>query len=53
MSIDAFIDREFQREIDFLCDELFESAYNAKTRPAYIRGSLSASEIAEVVFSAG
>ena len=46
-------DREFQREIDSLCDELFESAYNAETRPAYIRGSLSATEIAEVVFSAG
>ena len=42
-------DREFQREIDLLCDELFESAYNANTRPAYIRGSLSASEIAEEV----
>jgi thymidylate kinase len=46
-------DTGFQREIDLLCDELFESAYNGKTRPAYIRGSLSASEIAELVFSAG
>ncbi|HSE37511.1 MAG TPA: AAA family ATPase [Blastocatellia bacterium] len=42
-------DTDFQREIDLLCDELFESAYNEKTRPVYIRGSLSASEIAELV----
>ena len=46
-------DAVFQREIDLLCDELFESAYNDKTRPAYIKGSLSASEIAEVVLRAG
>jgi hypothetical protein len=42
-------DAQFQHEIDLLCDELFESAYNSTTRPAYIRGSLSADEIAESV----
>lgn len=46
-------DAAFQREIDLLCDELFESAYSYMTRPAYLRGSLSASEIAEFVFRAG
>src|SRR5512134_1850989 len=34
-------DAEFQREIDVLCDELFETAYNDNTRPAYVRGSLT------------
>ena len=43
-------DLGFQDEIDRLCDELFESAYNEKTRPAYVRGSLSAVEIAEFVY---
>lgn len=42
-------DENFQREIDTLCDELFESSYNAGTRPAYLRGLLSASDIAESV----
>jgi hypothetical protein len=46
-------DAGFQREVDLLCDELFESAYGDKTRPAYLRGSLSASEIAEFVLAAG
>jgi len=41
---------EFQREIDLICDELFESAYNEKTKPAYLRGSLSAAEIAEYAY---
>lgn len=51
LAADGFrsIDEEFQREIDLLCDELFESAYNEKTRPAYVRGLLSASDIAELV----
>lgn len=44
-------DAEFQREIDRLCDELFESAYTETTRPVYIRSSLSASEIAESVLA--
>lgn len=44
-------DAEFQREIDLLCDELFESAYTQTTRPAYIRSSLSATEIAESVLA--
>lgn len=39
----------FQREIDALCDELFEAAYDETTRPAYVRGALSAVEIAEVI----
>jgi thymidylate kinase len=42
-------DADFQREIDVLCDELFESAYAESTRPSYIRGSLSANEIVESV----
>lgn len=41
-------DAEFQREIDLLCDDLFESAYDEKSTPAYTRGSLSASEIAQL-----
>lgn len=40
--------QEFQREIDLLCDELFESAYDKSTRPAYLRGSLTANELAEL-----
>lgn len=40
-------DLEFQRDIDNLCDALFESRYDKSTRPAYLRGPLSASEIAE------
>ena len=42
-------DAEFQREIDLLCDELFENDYSERTRPAYLRGSLTAGEIAEFV----
>lgn len=42
-------DQEFQRDIDLLCDELFESAYSQSTRPMYVRGSLTASELAELV----
>lgn len=42
-------DAEFQREIDLLCDELFESSYGEGTRPAYVREPLSAGEIAEIV----
>lgn len=40
-------DAKFQQEIDLLCDKLFESHYTPKTRPAYIRGLMTASEIAE------
>lgn len=39
----------FQREIDRLCDLLFDRAYNEKTRPAYIRGPLTANQIAEYI----
>ena len=51
LAFDGFrsTDIEFQREIDLLCDELFENTYNETTTPAYTRGALSASEIAEVV----
>jgi nicotinamide riboside kinase len=42
---------QFQREIDLVCDELFEVDYNESTRPVYIRGLLSASDIAEMVLS--
>lgn len=42
-------DQEFQREIDLLCDELFESAYNETTKPIYVRGLLTARELAELV----
>jgi thymidylate kinase len=45
-------DEQFQREIDLLCDELFETAYNRTTRPAYVRGLLSAAELAELVMPA-
>jgi AAA domain len=40
---------EFQLEIDLLCDELFESAYNRRTRPAYARGPVTAVEIADII----
>jgi nicotinamide riboside kinase len=39
-------DKDFQREIDRLCDEMFEKHYNERTHPAYVRGPMSASEIA-------
>ena len=44
-------DEKFQREIDLLCDELFESAYGKTTHPAYVRGSMTAGELAELVVS--
>jgi hypothetical protein len=42
-------DVDFQHGIDRLCDRLFESAYDRTTRPAYVRGSFSAHEIAELI----
>jgi len=42
-------DTRFQSEIDKLCDELFESVYDQTTHPAYVRGPLSAIEIAEII----
>ncbi len=42
-------DADFQREIDRMCDELFENDYTLTTRPSYIRSSLTAAEIAESV----
>lgn len=44
---------KFQIEIDQLCDTLFESQYNEKTRPSYIRGPLSAGEIAKYILVSG
>ncbi|HSF24019.1 MAG TPA: AAA family ATPase, partial [Blastocatellia bacterium] len=42
-------DEDFQSEIDRLCDEMFEQHYNERTRPAYVRGALSAGEIARFI----
>ena len=42
-------DQEFQREIDSLCDDLFESAYSSTTHPVYVRGSMTAAQLAEMV----
>lgn len=42
-------DEDFQREIDRLCDEMFDQNYNEQTRPAYLRGLLSAGEIAQFI----
>jgi nicotinamide riboside kinase len=42
-------DRDFQREIDRLCDEMFEEYYNEQTHPAYVRGPMSAGEIARFI----
>ena len=44
-------DLKFQRDIDRLCDELFESHYSENTRPAYVRHLLTAGEIADFIFS--
>jgi hypothetical protein len=44
-------DETFQREIDRLCDELFDGRYDSSTRPAYVRGALPASDIAEMILS--
>lgn len=42
-------DAEFQRDIDLLCDDLFESDYRENTRPVYVRDSLNAIDIARRV----
>lgn len=42
-------DEEFQRQIDALCDELFEGTFNADTRPVYRRGDFTADEIADLI----
>jgi hypothetical protein len=44
-------DLAFQHEIDRLCDELFEGVYDDSTAPRYVRGSLSAEEIADLAAS--
>jgi nicotinamide riboside kinase len=43
-------DVAFQREIDELCDELFDRRFDATTRPAYTRGAFSAVQIAKMIF---
>ncbi len=42
-------DVEFQKEIDALCDKLFEDEYREQTKPAYRRGALNANEIADLI----
>jgi hypothetical protein len=42
-------DLQFQKEIDALCDDLFESQYGEQTKPVYIRGALQAHEIADLI----
>lgn len=42
-------DVRFQHEIDQWCDRLFESNYGEGTRPKYIRGLMTAGEIAELI----
>jgi nicotinamide riboside kinase len=42
-------DEDFQREIDRLCDKLFDQNYNERTHPTYVRGLLSAGEIAQFI----
>ena len=42
-------DLSFQREIDRLCDALFEDHFGQATHPVYVRGPLSANEIAAII----
>jgi nicotinamide riboside kinase len=44
-------DAQFQQEVERLCDELFEGRYDAQTRPAYVRGLLTAGEIAGYIMA--
>src|SRR5262249_10825372 len=41
--------QDFQREIDSICNDLFESRYNKTTQPKYIRGAFTAERIADLV----
>jgi len=43
-------DLRFQREIDEICDTLFEGVYDPGTHPAYFRGAYSADEIASLLY---
>jgi len=43
------VDKQFQREIDDLCDRLFEPVFNARTRPAYIIGATSSEQMADTI----
>ena len=45
-------DVKFQHQIDLLCDELFESEYDGQSKPAYLRGSFNANQIADFIVSA-
>ncbi|MEW6131122.1 MAG: AAA family ATPase [Acidobacteriota bacterium] len=42
-------DSAFQKEIDQLCDELFESDYSMQSKPSYIRGAFNAHQIADLI----
>jgi thymidylate kinase len=42
-------DEQFQREIDLLCDKLFDSTYNHGTTPVYVRGPMTAIQAAEII----
>lgn len=42
-------DETFQHEIDSICDELFESRYNEQTCPRYMRGTVTADRIADLI----
>jgi hypothetical protein len=44
-------DPAFQREIDEICDQLFDGQYDHKSKPAYLRGQWSAEQIAEYMLS--
>jgi hypothetical protein len=53
LSDDGFrsTDIVFQRQIELLCDELFEPHYDEHSAPAYIRHLHSAAEIADYVLA--
>ena len=43
------VDEKFQREIDELCDRLFEPVFQPWTRPAYIVGASSSEQMADII----
>lgn len=42
-------DESFQRQIDALCDALFEPMFDETSKPAYRRGTFTAEQIAEFI----
>jgi len=44
-------DQHFQREIDLLCDELFEPVYDSETQPCYLRGSMTAVSLSDITIA--